>query len=259
MSDISGVIKSGLSLKFDGKLVDELLEAHAEAHRNFYLGGLRLCEVAGGRFCEAAFRMLEQTTTGNFTPLNAQVDTEKLIRQLANLPASQAFDSVRLHIPRSLRVVYDIRNKRDAAHLGDGIDPNVQDSTLVISVADWVLAEFVRLSHSVPADEAQRMVEGIVSRRAPAIQDFDGFLKVLNPRLSASDHVLLVLYQRGKAGANFSEIESWARPPMRRDLRRTLRRLTEERAMVHLNGTQYLITQLGMREVETRRLFEIVP
>ena len=30
-----------------------------------------------------------------------------------------------------LRVVYDIPNKRDAAHLTDGIDPNVQDVTIV--------------------------------------------------------------------------------------------------------------------------------
>jgi len=40
-----------------------------EAKRNFYLGGLRLSAVEGGRFCEATFRLLQQRTTGKFNAL----------------------------------------------------------------------------------------------------------------------------------------------------------------------------------------------
>ena len=74
---------------------------------------------------------------------------EAIANYLQNLPSSAQPDSIRLHIPRALRMVYDIRNKRDAAHLANGIDPNLQDSTLVISVLDWVLAELIRLHHTV--------------------------------------------------------------------------------------------------------------
>jgi hypothetical protein len=56
------------------------------------------------------------------------------------------------------------------------IDPNLQDATFVTSNLDWILAEFVR--HNVPAAEAQRIVDGLVTRSVPAIQDFGGFLKV---------------------------------------------------------------------------------
>src|SRR5881396_3108539 len=103
-------IRSQLSAFLPEKLVDELLEAHAEAKRNFYLGGLRLTEVEGGRFCEAAFRLLEETTRGKgrYTPIGGQLDTDVLIRSLSNLPKAAQPDSVRLHIPRSLRVIYDI-------------------------------------------------------------------------------------------------------------------------------------------------------
>jgi hypothetical protein len=86
-----------------------------------------------------------------------------------------------------LRVVYDIRNTRDAAHLADNIDPNLQDATLVVSVLDWILAEFVRLHHNVSPDEAQKLVEELVTRVAPVVQDFSGFLKLLNPNLGATD------------------------------------------------------------------------
>src|SRR2546425_26603 len=146
-------VEGQLSAKLDAKLVHELLEAHSEAKRNYYLGGLRLSEVEGGRFCEAAFRLLELIGFKAFTPLGKQLDTERLMERLRGLPAANHQDAVRLHIPRALRLVYDIRNKRDAAHLADGIDPNLQDATLVVSVIDWVLAEFLRLYHNVTPDE----------------------------------------------------------------------------------------------------------
>src|SRR5688572_18210614 len=95
-------IRAQLVTRFDIKLVDELLDAHAEAKRNYYLGGLRLSEVEGGRFCESAFRMLQQLTIGSFTPMGRQLSTEQLITTLANLPTSQYSDAVRLHIPRAL-------------------------------------------------------------------------------------------------------------------------------------------------------------
>jgi len=250
-------IQGDLKKHFDEKIVDELLAAYQDAKHNFFLGGLRLSAVEGGRFCEAAFRLLEQATTGRFTGLNQTLDTEKLIARLANLQKASYSDSARIHIPRALRVVYDVRNNRDAAHLADGIDPNLQDATLVISVLDWVLAEFVRMYHGVPAGEAQKIVDSLVARRVPAVQDFDGFLKVLRPQLIASDYILLVLYERGKAGALYKEIESWVRPPMRANLRRTLNRLVDDFAHVHLAGDRYILTKLGAAEVEKRNLHRV--
>lgn len=247
-------IRAGLAAKLDGKLVDELLEAHAEAKEKYYLGGLRLSEVEGGRFCEAAFRLLEQITTGKFTPIGRQLDTNKLLPALESLPAANFPEAVRIHIPRALRLVYDIRNKRDAAHLADGIDPNLQDGTLVVSVVDWVLAEFIRLYHQVSANEAREMVEDLVTRAAPVVQDFAGDLKVLRPGLKASDHCLVLLYHRGSKGATFDELEKWVRPPMRKNLGRSLDRLEQERDLIHHDGTRYFITRLGQQEVERRHL-----
>ena len=135
------------------------------------------------------FRILEQITTGKWTPLGKSIDTDKLMEKFRNLDSSAFVDSVRLHIPRALRLVYDIRNNRDAAHLADGIDPNLQDANVVVSTINWVLAEFVRLYHSVPADEAHRIVGEIVTRTVPIIQDFDGHLKVWKPSLKAGDYL----------------------------------------------------------------------
>jgi hypothetical protein len=248
-------IEVQLGTKFDPKLVKELLDAHAEAKRNFYLGGLRLSAVEGGRFCEAAFRLLQDTTEGKHTPLSKTLPkTDALILQLSNLDASKFNDAIRLHIPRSLRLVYDIRNKRDTAHLSDGIDPNLQDATLVVTVIDWVLAEFIRLYHNVTANAASKMVDGIVKRVAPVVQDFNGFLKILNPKLGVSDRCAVLLYQRGDDGASYAELEQWVRPSMRANLRRALEALVDKKDYAHDDGSRYFIARRGEQYVEQNNL-----
>ena len=126
-------IRAGLVKHHTARIVDELLEAYLEAKEEFYSGGLRLSEVEGGRFCEAALRILEERTTGKYTPLNKRLNAETIMLDLSNIASGSQPDSIRLHIPRALRVAYDIRNNRDAAHLADGIDPNLQDATIVAS------------------------------------------------------------------------------------------------------------------------------
>ncbi len=126
----------------------------------------------------------------------------------------------------------------------------------MISTINWVLAEFVRLFHSVSADEAHRIVTDIVSCTIPIIQDFDGRLKVLKTSLLARDYCLVLLYQRSAQGATFGELESWVRPSMRANLRRTLRQLENRSAFIHSDGQKFRITQAGEREVEKRRLVE---
>jgi hypothetical protein len=251
-------VRAGLVKSLDAKLVDELLAAYSDMKHSFYLGGLRLSEVEGGRFCEAAFRLLEQIGFGQFTPLGKQLDTEKLIKQMEGLASAKVSDAIRVHIPRALRVVYDIRNKRDAAHLADGIDPNIQDATLVMGTLDWIMAEFVRIYHSVKADEAYRIIERMVTRKAPAVEDFDGFLKVLRPKLKASDYALLTLFECGKAGATYQQIEAWVQPKMRKNLKRTMERLVNEQALVHFAAGKYVVTKLGIIGVEKRRLHELI-
>jgi len=235
------------------ELVKELLEAFAEAKRRFYRDDMRPSEIEGARFSEAAFRILEWGTTQTYTPLG---DTLPKVPTLMGKleQATTAPESIRFHIPRTLRLIYDVRNKRDVAHLGDGIDPNRQDATMVVRNMEWVLAELVRLYHNVSATEAHDIIVDLVSKDVPLIQVFDGFPRVLKP-LKASDHMLVLLYWRGAEGAAFDELQSWARASMRTNLKRTLSNL-DGKDLVHLNGDTYVLTSLGERDVERRKLLE---
>lgn len=241
-----------IAIGLPSQLVDEVIDAFAEAKRRFYRDDLRPSAIEGGRFSEAVFRILQWTTTQTFVPLGKTLPAvDKMIVTLEN---AQGPESVRLHIPRTLRLIYDVRNRRDVAHLADGIDPNQQDATMVVRNMEWVLAELVRLFHNVGPAEAHSIIAELVSKDVPLIQVFDGFPRVLK-QLKASDHVLVLLYWRGTQGATLAELHSWVRPTMRSNLRRTLDSI-DSKDLVHLQGDRYLLTHLGERDVEMRRVLE---
>jgi hypothetical protein len=254
---ISQEIRKALIHRFPPGLVDELLECYVEQKRNLLLGNLRPNEVEGGRFAEAAFRLLEHSLGWTITPLGRSLDTEGLIRRLQNAPTLTAPDSVRLHIPRTLRVIYDIRNNRDAAHLADGIDPNLQDSTFVSASIDWVLAEFVRIAGGLTPEKAFALVKAITVRSIPAVEDIDGYLKTLRPSLGPADRIILLLYHCADRGASLSQLSGWLKPSQRQNLGRTMKQLEHDKDMVALVNGKYKLTRRGIQEIEKRKLTEI--
>lgn len=261
-------VRTSLKARFEERLVDELLEAYEDAKRRFHAGDLGPNAVAGGRFCEAAFRILQEAIfgAGKSTPLGQQLTrVDQLMGQLAQSrsqsPVVQhAFqqDSIGLHIPRALRVIYDVRNNRDAAHLGDNIDPNQQDATLVVSVIDWVLAELLRLFHNVSADRAQRIVQDLVTRTVPTIQDFDGFPRVLKTGLQTHQYLLILLYHFGARGAQWHELIQYIPPRMKPNLQSNLRQMDEDHNYIHFHRDTgfYEITANGLKYVDEKGLVD---
>lgn len=238
------------------ELVDELQEAYVELKENFYAGKHRPQEVAGGRFAEAALRILQSQTGGldngdSYTPLGDRLpnfydEVERLRRR-----PSRYHDSLRVRIPRILLSIYDVRNGRDAAHLTDEVDPNLADATLVVTNADWVLAELVRLFHEVDLDEAQARVDGLVRRKVPAIEMFGDVPKVLRPGLKNPAKMLLILYHFDERGASTEELAAWLKIKRTYNARATLRKL-DDRAEIHFDADEdrSYITRRGIRKVE---------
>lgn len=246
------MVRSSLVATLDSSVVDVALATYEELKRNLYLGGNRLSAVEAGRFCEAVVRLLQQSASGAFTALADNLEVDKELRRLENQVTAP--ESIRLHIPRAIRVIYTIRNKRNNAHLNGGIDANIQDSTFVAATCDWIMAELMRLNHNVPPAEAASIVQDLVQRKAPLVQDFNGYLKVLDPTLPAGDHLLLLLYQRGSGGASTEQLRDWSRPDMRGNLKRTVARLVYDKAWVHEDDGRYFITEAGIIEVNCRKL-----
>lgn len=238
-------------------VVDELLAAYGEAKRRYHLGDHRPQAVEGGRYSEAVFRLLQYACGITMTPIGKTLPSVDTMLPQFEQAAGEP-DAVRLHIPRTLKLIYDIRNKRDAAHLADGIDPNLQDATLVVANMDWVLAELVRIYHGVSPGDAQQIIEDLVTREVPAVQEIDG-QPVILASLQARDEALLMLYRAGASGATLNDLAAWLRLDRKDHLKMRLARLDQEKlVLAHPRTARYHLTALGARDVEKRHLAQPV-
>jgi len=239
-------------------LVNELIAAYVEAKRRFYLGDHRPGEVEGGRFSEAAFRIVQHECGLKVTPIGKNLPSvnDQMLAKFEN--ATGARDAARFHIPRALKTIYGIRNKRDVAHLADGIDPNLQDATLVTGNMDWVMAELVRLHHGVSANEAHAIIEDLVTKDVPAVQEIDGqpvILADLKPR----ERALLMLYRAGAEGTTLDELSGWLRTPRKADLKARLKKLDVDKlVLIHPKTGRVYLTDKGIRYVEEKKLAQPV-
>ncbi|MDV8024463.1 hypothetical protein [Rhodococcus sp. IEGM 1330] len=232
------------------ELSKELLAAYLTAKRKYHLRDMRPSEVEGGRFSEAALRILEWQTTQQYTPIGTTLTgVPTLVNRLSNCTA--ASDSVRFHIPRTLQAVYDIRNKRDVAHLGP-IDANLQDASLVIHILEWVLAEFVRMYHNVADEAAQQLIADIVKKEVPVIQVIDDFPVILK-QVPLIDRVLILLYWQGDGGTSKRQLFSWLTTNQRSNLSAATKKLVES-IRIHISDDVYHLTDLGISDVQNREL-----
>jgi hypothetical protein len=242
-------IKEELEQFYPADLVTSLIDSYVELAGNFMRGKLRPSQVEGGRFCEAAIRMIQHEATKTYSPIGVSINLDNEIEKLKNLPKTSYNDSIRLHIPRTIRVIYDIRSKRDTAHLGK-ISPNLMDATLILNCCKWVLAEFFRMKFKISINAAQGIIDGLVKKDIPLIQDFDGFPVILQPDMSIRDRIMILSYNRGPKGVKRQELSSWIAPKMRKQIATNLSRLQHDRSYIHRDGDWIYITRAGEQYVE---------
>jgi hypothetical protein len=166
--------------------------------RNFRESRWEPAELNGGKLCEIAYTILKGFVEGRFPPTPSKprnmVDACKALENATGFPRS-----VRIQIPRILVALYEIRNNRNVGHVGADVDPNHMDATVVLAMSQWILAELVRIFHSVSVEEATRIVDALVERSVPLIWSVGGKTRILNPSLSAKEKVLVRLYASDEA------------------------------------------------------------
>ncbi len=115
-------------------------------------------------------------------------------RDLEKRPKASGPETLRVIIPRAVEFLYTLRNKRDIGHVGGDVDANVIDSIMIVRLADWILAELVRVTHKVSLEEAQSVVDALATREVPVVWAVGGKKRVLNPSLTFREKSLLILY-----------------------------------------------------------------
>jgi hypothetical protein len=243
-------IVASLSAAATPVLAERLLSEYEELTRRYYHADYRPSELSGGRFGEAGFRVCEHACLGAFTPLQKMLPkTDDLVKKLEQVPATVADSAYRIHIPRALRLIYDLRSKRDVAHLGAGVSPNFADASLVLQTASWVVAEIVRLSHKCDIDTAQAIVDDLVQRRVPLIWIEDDIVRVLKPTLKYSEKALVILYHFHPEWIADDDLMRWIEESRLGNFNRMLDGL-HARALIHRADRRSKILPPGLKYVE---------
>lgn len=179
-------------------LRNELLSCYESICRNYSENRWEPAELNGGKFAEVAYTIAKGALDGAFPAVASK--PSNMLSACRALEGYQADSnrtgdrSLRILIPRLLPVLYEIRNNRGVGHVGGDVNPNHEDAEAVLAMANWVMAEFVRIFHGITLAEAQLAVEKVVSRRHPLIWSFEGVKRVLDSSMPRSDQVLLLLY-----------------------------------------------------------------
>jgi hypothetical protein len=252
-------IRQQFEKTFSKELLDKLFESYQLASEHYYLGRYRPACQEGGRFAEASLRMLQQVVDGTYIPLGKQISNFRdIVIHFENADKNTFSDAIRFHIPRTLQVIYDIRNKRDVGHIGGDVDANFSDATLSVVSCNWVMTEFLRIYYISDIRTAQELVNSLIRIRIPLIQDFNGFLKILKPDLSLPSRILALLYYCGSQGATITELNQWLGKRIQTgNMNTTLYRLEHEKAYIHREKDRCFITDSGKKYVEENIPFQI--
>ena len=202
------------------KEYNEIIQKYLE--RNWLDSSLR-----GGRFCEVVFTIIEGYGSKNYA--RAPKKPANFVSACRKLESNKSVPrSLQILIPRLLPALYEIRNNRDVGHVGGDVDSNHMDATVVVSMSSWIMAELVRVLHDLSISEAQQIVDSLIERRTPLVWNSGEIKRILNPKLSIRDQILLLL-SSSATKISIDDLYKWLDYNNRSYFNKTLRELHKKR------------------------------
>ena len=172
------------------------------------------CGVQAGKICESMIRYLQQELLGSATPFGTTLPNfSDLCRSMEQTPKAAGPEELRVLIPRALNFVYTMRNKRGLGHEGEEVSPHEGDASAVVALANWCVAELIRVTSTLPMEDAQRVVDALAERELPVVWSGAGRKRVLNPNLPRRDQVLTLLYSEPDEATPIEDLCAWVEAP----------------------------------------------
>jgi hypothetical protein len=235
-------IKTELASHINGNIVNEILGHYEVLKTSFILQDWEKCLLRGGKFSEAVMKAIHFIRTGKATQ-QISVDTEiNTVSSRADLP-----ESIRLLIPRAVKVLYDHRSRRGGAH--GSFAPNVMDCSVVVPIADWILGELVRFYCTAAPDRAIKFVAGIAAKSVPFVEKFGEDYVVLLKGASARQEIGCILYTRYPNRTKTKELIKWIPNHSASNIRLNLANMQKTK-LVHFNSDGYVLTTAGIKAIE---------
>ncbi len=86
-------------------------------------------------------------------------------------------------------------------------------STAVVALANWCVAELIRVTSTLPMEDAQRIVDALAERELPLVWAGAGRKRVLDPQMQRRDQVLTLLYSEPDEATPIEDLCSWVEAP----------------------------------------------
>lgn len=260
MSVARDTLINALSPPLPHDVVEKLSDEYLELKRQFFLGHYAPSELDAGRFSECVLRIVQHQGTGTYTPLGESLrrtsSTDAIIRRAENNTALP--DTIRFLIPRLTRVILDVRNKRDVAHVAAHISPNLADSQLLCQCADWILVELVRNYCGTSIEDARKLVRSINEVKIPIVAEVDGFVRVQASDLKTDKKVLVILYYRHPEQVSVKNLLTWTEYSNSTRFRKEILKSLHDTALIHYHGEQCSLLPKGERYVEEHISFDLL-
>ncbi|MFI6098693.1 hypothetical protein ACIA8G_24310 [Lentzea sp. NPDC051213] len=177
-------------------LRDDLLSAFNEIVKNYRERRWEPSELNGGKLCEAVYTICVGWLEGGAYPARASKPTnfpDACWKMASNYPKTSTSGSARVLIPRMMLGLYDIRNNRGVGHAGGDVDPNHMDATAVLYTAKWLVAELVRLLHTLTTEDATAVVEGLIEREVAWVWAHGDKKRVLRTGMTWKNQTLVLM------------------------------------------------------------------
>lgn len=215
------------------ELSENIVKEYLEIKQNFAFRRFRPSELNGGRFAECILRLLQHVDNPPFTPFGVSLGNKPDVIVNRALQNTSLHDSMRFYIPRLAKILLDIRNRRDVAHVGGDVSPNLADAQFISHTADWVLTEVLRIYYSCTIDTAKKISESINEFRVPIIADIDGHLRVQNTGLDYKQKTLAILYHKSPTRVSESALVKWTRYSNPTEYRKNILARLDADALIH--------------------------
>jgi hypothetical protein len=190
-----------ISPPMDQLLSESLIKEFLDLERRFVLGDWEPATLNGGQFAEIAARIIYHI---DFGTANRRKELDKCLSYVEdeNNANQHAFPHRRtaLHLCRVLRTIYKFRSQRGAVHIDPDYTANEMDSTLIMSLSRWTMAELLRVFWTGPKADIAQVIREIVRFEVPAILVIDSKPLVLRTDCSVEEEVLLLLHNAGEKG-----------------------------------------------------------
>lgn len=250
MSIQKTTIVNSLSKHLDKPLVEQLLLEYVVLKQEFALGHFRPTELNGGRFGECIVRVLDYIVTNTYIPLGTSLGNKR--EPILNRAESTKTipESMQIFVPKLTRVIMDVRNRRDVAHIGKDVNPNYSDSLLICQCADWILIEIIRSYCSCTIDEARNIVTSINQTKIPIVTQIGNDLRVLNTNLDAKQKTLVVLHHKNPNTVSDSELAKIIKYQNVTRYRSSILKDLDDEALIHYTNNTCTITLKGVKFVE---------